>query len=563
MQLVTCLLLLLCAVGFPLLLFFHADAGEVGVCYGRNGDNLMDPASVVRLLKKNGVTMVRVYDTDQAVLSAMANTGIKLVVALPNEMLASAAADPSWAVQWAKSNVKPYYPATDIRGVTVGNEVFQQAKGLTPQLVPAMKNVQAALAGLGLADAIKVTTPIAFDALKASSFPPSKGQFRDDIAQSVMSPMLDFLEQTGSYLMVNIYPYKAYASTNGAMDINYALFRPNAGVVDSGSGFTYHNLFDAQLDTVYYAMDAVRSSGNRTAETMLRGRRKPPPPPVPVKQGEHSWCTYCDGVENSQTYTNNLIKHVVSGGASTASSYSYSPLDAGVGTPYRPNEDISVYIFELFNENEKSSAEESNYGLFYPNGQPVYQVDFMAGGAPSPARSSWCVANAAAGDARLQAALDWACGHGADCSAIQPGKTCYQPNTKLAHASYAFNDYYQRKGRASGTCDFAGAASIVYQQPAGTCDPNAGSWCVANAAVGDSRLQAALDYACGHGADCSDIQPGARCFNPDTKLAHASYAFNDYYQRNGRSDQSCDFGGAGSVVHQAQKIGSCVLRSRA
>lgn len=555
MQLVTCLLLLLCAVGFPLLLFFHADAGEVGVCYGRNGDNLMDPASVVRLLKKNGVTMVRVYDTDQAVLSAMANTGIKLVVALPNEMLASAAADPSWAVQWAKSNVKPYYPATDIRGVTVGNEVFQQAKGLTPQLVPAMKNVQAALAGLGLADAIKVTTPIAFDALKASSFPPSKGEFRDDIAQSVMSPMLDFLEQTGSYLMVNIYPYKAYASTNGAMDINYALFRPNAGVVDGGSGFTYHNLFDAQLDTVYYAMDAVRSSGNRTVETMLRGRRK-----VPVKHGEHSWCTYCDGVENSKTYTNNLIKHVVSGGASTAS---YSPLDAAVGTPYRPNDDISVYIFELFNENEKSSAEESNYGLFYPNGQPVYQVDFMAGGAPSPARSSWCVANVAAGDARLQAALDWACGHGADCSAIQPGKTCYQPNTKLAHASYAFNDYYQRKGRASGTCDFAGAASIVYQQPAGTCDPNAGSWCVANAAVGDSRLQAALDYACGHGADCSDIQPGARCFNPDTKLAHASYAFNDYYQRNGRSDQSCDFGGAGSVVHQAQKIGSCVLRSRA
>jgi hypothetical protein len=439
-----------------------AEAGEVGVCYGRNGNNLMDPASVVQLLKKNGITMVRIYDTEPTVLRAMANTGIKLVVALPNDKLASAAGDPSWAVQWAKNSVMPYYPATDIRGVTVGNEVFQQAPGLTPQLLPAMRNVQQALAGLGLADAMKVTTPIAFDAIKAPGFPPSDGAFRDDIAQSVMSPMLDFLEQTGSYLMVNIYPYKAYASTNGAMDINYALFRPNAGVFDRGSGFTYSNLFDAQLDTVYYAMDRLGpSSVNRTAETMLRGGGRQ----VRAHHGEHSWCPYCDGLENSQTYTNNLIKHISGGASKTA----HSPL-AGVGTPYRPNEDISVYIFELFNENEKSNAEESNYGLFYPSGQPTYQVDFRAAGgtpSPSPDRSSWCVANAAAGDARLQAALDWACGHGADCSAIQPGKACYQPNTKLAHASYAFNDYYQRKRRDGGTCDFSGAASIVYQQPAG------------------------------------------------------------------------------------------------
>lgn len=133
--------------------------------YGRIASDLPDPALVVNLLKDNGITMVRIYDANSTVLTPLANTAIKVMVMVPNENVADLSRNPANALQWVRDNVAAYHPATDIRGVAVGNEIFDSRPDLNSDLVPAMTNVQAALEQLNLAWSVKVTTPVAFDAL--------------------------------------------------------------------------------------------------------------------------------------------------------------------------------------------------------------------------------------------------------------------------------------------------------------------------------------------------------------------------------------------------------------
>ncbi|KAG8659841.1 hypothetical protein MANES_02G084600v8 [Manihot esculenta] len=94
--------------------------------------------------------------------------------------------------------------------------------------------------------------------------------------------------------------------------------------------------------------------------------------------------------------------------------------------------------------------------------------------------------------------------------------------------------------------------------PAITSSPVSGaSWCIASPSASPTALQVALDYACGYGgADCSAIQSGGSCYNPNTLRDHASFAFNSYYQKD-PIPSSCNFGGTAVTTNSDPSSGTC------
>lgn len=439
----------------------------LGINYGRVADNLLPPSSAVALIKNLEASYVKIYDTDPQVLSALSNTALQVTITVRNQDISNISSSPAVAEQWVQSNVLPHYPATLITAIMVGNEVLSDYQNQATWLLmlPAMANIHASLLNHGLADSIKVTTSLAMDVL-SSSYPPSKGTFRNDVASPVLQPLLDFVNRTASFLFLDVYPFFAWSANPANVSLDYATFNlDNANAEFDDAGLSYSNMLDAQLDAVLAAMESLGYPG------------------VNVVIGETGWPTKGDdnqqgaNVPNATRYNQQLVEKALA--------------DPPRGTPRRPGAFIPTFIFSLFNEDQKPGpTTERNWGLFYPDGTPVYPIVLSKDAPslshisvpfknnapapsppapPSPVTAQWCVVSPVAvaqvDEASLQAALDYACGAGADCSLIEPGEPCYLPNTLVSHASYAFNSYWQKTKAVGASCDFHGAAALTSSDP--------------------------------------------------------------------------------------------------
>lgn len=254
--------------------------------------------------------------------------------------------DSAKAQSWLQEHVQPYIPHTRITCITIGNEVFTSNDTvLRSNLLPAMQSVYQALIALGLDKQVNVTTAHSLDIL-GYSYPPSSGSFRQDLAEYI-HPLLNFHSMTKSPFLVNAYPYFAYKANPNTVPLEYVLFQSNSGVSDPNTNLNYDNMLYAQIDSVYTAIQAMGHTD------------------IDVRISETGWPSKGDSdeegasPENAAIYNGNLLQRMA----------------MNQGTPLKPSVPIDIYVFALFNEDLKPGpTSERNYGLFYPDGTPVYNI---------------------------------------------------------------------------------------------------------------------------------------------------------------------------------------------
>lgn len=190
-------------------------ATTFGVTYNPSIPNISPPEKVASTLHRLHIQAVHLLYPTPAALRAFANTNISLLLSVPNYLVSYFAASGSAATTWLYSHVLPFHPGTRISLISVGSDViaatanFYAASGPTTTLVTAMKNLHFALRDLGI-HSIPVSTTLSFINVMTTSFPPSSKEFQVPDNSLIITPLLQFLNETNSSLLINLYPYITY-----------------------------------------------------------------------------------------------------------------------------------------------------------------------------------------------------------------------------------------------------------------------------------------------------------------------------------------------------------------
>ncbi|PON36300.1 Glycoside hydrolase [Parasponia andersonii] len=365
-----------------LLLFLSPLAGAtsfplIGATYsvataGTHGHSL-SPVRIAAAAASLGLSTVRLDHPEPATVRAFLYSNTTLLLNVPNPLVPAMAANRSSALQWLYALVVPFFPRARITTISVGNDLLEAFPEHSSSLLPAMENLHLALRDLGIRT-ISVSTTFSFVNVVASFFPPSAAQFREPALGNVISPLLQFLRDTNSSFLINVYPYNVFR-THGEIPIGYALFQGfDFGFrEDVVTGVRYRNLFDVMVDAVICAM-AVSGHEN-----------------IPVIVTETGWPSSSGDTTEvdanpayAELYIRGLVKY----------------LKSGAGTPLRKEGVAEAYIYELFDKEEKQgngmemvtmAKQNRSWGILYPNMTKKYDIDFSGSIRLYVGRFDWLV----------------------------------------------------------------------------------------------------------------------------------------------------------------------------
>ncbi|CAL1359417.1 unnamed protein product [Linum trigynum] len=445
------LLLLLCFGGTAAADYYGGRGSNIGVNWGTMSTHQLPPERVVEMLVANKFPKLKLFEFDEQIMTALLETDIEVMLAIPNYMLRTMAEDRHAAKAWVEANVTDwcFHGGVNVKYVAVGNEPFLQTYNGTfdKYTLPALRNIQNALNKAGVGHKVKATVPFNADVYNSpeSDQVPSAGDFRPEVKDLTLE-IIQFLHSNDAPFTVNIYPFLSLYG-NPYFPVDFAFFddATNTNKPIKDGDLLYTNVFDANFDTLVWSLT---KSGY---------------PDMPIIVGEVGWPTDGDlhaTVENAKRFNQGLLKHIVDGN----------------GTPARPVNKIEVFLFSLIDENGKSVAPgnfERHWGIFEYDGKPKYELDLNGYGEDTGLiavdgvnymERRWCVLRPDAIDlSDLSKSMDYACGL-SDCTALEYGCSCNHLSV-AGNASYAFNMYYQMNGQKDWGCDFSGLGLITMEDP--------------------------------------------------------------------------------------------------
>ncbi|CAI5996457.1 unnamed protein product [Closterium sp. NIES-65] len=398
----------------------------------------IDVKTAIAIVKQRGFAAVKTFYPVPEVLSALAGTGLQVMTSVTNDRLYDFGKSDAAALGWLDEYIVPHVTrGTNIIAIAVGNELMGPGTGYT-LVVPAMEALYRALQTRRLHRRVKVVHPQHMGFL-ANTYPPSKSVV-DPLYVGEMRKMLAFLNRTGSFTVLNCYPFFPFKDAGGKVSYDYAMYRGYKGFYD-GRRY-YQNLMDAMLDGAVWAFEKLGY------------------PNMPYMIGEAGWPT---GGNPAATLLNS--KRWTTGFLARANSLR--------GTPKRPGTPIRAFLFELFDEDLKDTTPgqfELHFGLYYANGTKKYELDVLGTGSnlpPSKPPKMWCVRNPTATDAAVGGGVSWACskgGGGLDCARV--GSKCGAE----MKATAVYNAWFQKQGQTSEACNFGGTAQVTMRNPSkGAC----------------------------------------------------------------------------------------------